>query len=90
MPFDITDCRIIDIHRHPRRSDCTNATVMVRVRERRYQEVSEHQLSIKVRATTDAGMTDEQVRTALLTRAAAILSRTLAAADLRQLPMAAE
>lgn len=89
MAFDITDCRITEIHRHPRLSDRINAKVRVTLRERRLDSTTDHALTIKVWAATSDAMTSEQVRTALLARTAAILARTIEAADLDR-PIAAE
>lgn len=83
MPFEINACSIDDIHRHPIFLDRTLARVKVTLREIRSREIFDHDLTFKVWATTDEKMTPAGVKAVLLTRAAAILKRTVSVAEIK-------
>ena len=72
MPFEVKACSIEDIHRHPVLPDRSLARVKVTLRETRAPETFDHDLTLKVWAYTDNDMTPADVRTALLTKAAAM------------------
>lgn len=90
MSFEVIHCAILAVTPHSTLSDRTNARVRVKLRETRDGQASDMELTLKVWAVTTPDMDDADVRSALLIRAAAVLSRTLAAADLPGLPIAAE
>ncbi len=83
MPFEIKACSIEDMHRHPVLSDRSLARVKVRLQEIRSPETFDHDLTLKVWAYTDNNMTPADVKTALLTKAAAILKRTVSLAEIQ-------
>ena len=83
MPFEIRACSIDDMHRHPVLPDRTLARVKVMLREIRSRETFDHDLTLRVWADTDDKMTPADVKTALLTKAAAILKRTVSVAEIQ-------
>ena len=83
MQFEIKACSIDDMHRHPVLPDRTQARVKVMLREIRSPETFDHDLTLKVWAYTDNKMTPADVKTALLTKAAAILQRTVSLAEIQ-------
>lgn len=89
MAFDLKHCALSNIARHPRLTGRTRATVTVTLRETRLGASFDHDLTLRVSAQTDDSMQPEDVKSALLTKAAAILSRTMAVASLPE-TMAAE
>lgn len=82
MPFEIKACSIDEMRRHPTLKDRTQAKVKVMLREIRSRETFDHNLTLKVWANTRDDMTPAEVKTALLTKAAAILKRTVTVAEL--------
>jgi hypothetical protein len=82
MPFEIKACSIDEMRRHPTLKDRTQARVKVMLREIRSRETFDHNLTLKVWANTDDKMTPAEVKTALLTKAAHILKRTVTVAEL--------
>jgi hypothetical protein len=82
MPFEIKACTIDEMHRHPTFADRTQAKVKVVLREIGTRESFDHNLTLKVWANTHDRMSASEVNTALLTRAAAILKRTMSVADI--------
>jgi hypothetical protein len=82
MPFEVKACRIDDMQRHPTLKDRTQARVKVMLREIRSRETFDHNLTLRVWADTREDMSPNEVKTALLTKAAAILKRTVMAAEL--------
>jgi len=83
VPFEIKACSIQDMHRHPVLQDRSLARVNVTLRETRAPETFDHDLMLKVWAYTDNDMTPADVKTALLTKAAAILKRTASLAEIQ-------
>ena len=83
MPFEVKACSIEDMHRHPVLQDRSLARVNVTLRETRAPETFDHDLMLKVWAYTDNDMTPADVKTALLTKAAAILKRTASLAEIQ-------
>lgn len=83
MPFEVKACTIDEMHQHPTFADRTQARVKVVLREITAQQAFDHNLTLKVWATTHERMTAAEVNTALLTRAAAILKRTMSVAEVR-------
>ena len=83
MPFEIKACSIEDMHRHPVLLDRSLARVNVRLQEIRSPETFDHDLTLKVWAYTDNNMTPADVKTALLTKAASILQRTVSLAEIQ-------
>ncbi|WP_423068591.1 hypothetical protein [Devosia sp. CN2-171] len=81
MPFEVKACTIDDLHRHPTFADRTQARVKVVLREITAHKAFDHNLTLKVWANTHTGMTTAEVNTALLTRAATILKRTMSVAE---------
>lgn len=86
MTFEIKACSIDEMHRHPMFHDRTQAKVRVMLRETHSREVFDHNLTLKVWAETNDKMTPAEIKTALLTKAAAILKRTVKVADLANRP----
>lgn len=82
MPFEIKACSIDEMRRHATLKDRTQAKVKVVLREIRSREVFDHNLTLKVWANTRDDMSPAEVKTALLTKAAAILKRTVTVAEL--------
>lgn len=82
MPFEVKACTIDELHRHPTFADRTQARVKVVLREITVHKAFDHNLTLKVWANTHTGMSKAEVNTALLTRAAAILKRTMTVADI--------
>ncbi len=82
MPFEIKACSIDEMRLHPTLKDRTQAKVKVMLRETLARQSFDHNLTLKVWANTDDKMTPAEVKTALLTKAAAILKRTVTAAEL--------
>lgn len=82
MGFEIRECALRDVMSHPRLKGRTRATVKVTLRETHLGIVSDHNLTLKVWANTNKDMNADEVKSALLTKAASILSRTIAVADL--------
>lgn len=82
MPFEIKACSIDEMAPHPTLKDRTQAKVKVMLRETRSSETFDHDLTLKVWADTREDMTPTEVKTALLTKAAAILKRTVTVAEL--------
>jgi hypothetical protein len=82
MPFEIKACSIDEMRRHPTLKDRTQARVKVMLREIRSREIFDHNLTLKVWADTRDDMTPTEVKTALLTKAATILKRTVTVAEL--------
>ena len=82
MPFEVKACSIDEVHRHPTFADRTQARVKVVLREIRAREAFDHNLTLRVWADTTAGMSPTDINMALLTRAATILKRTMASAEI--------
>ena len=82
MPFEVKACRIDELHRHPTFADRTQAKVKVVLREITSHHAFDHNLTLKVWANTHEKMSPAEVNTALLTRAAAILKRTMSVAEI--------
>lgn len=82
MAFDLKHCALSNIARHPKLAGRTRATVNVTLRETRYGTSFDHNLTLRVSAPTNDDMKPDEVKSALLTKAAAILSRTMAIANL--------
>jgi hypothetical protein len=82
MPFEIKACSIDEMRRHPTLKDRTQARVKVMLREIRPRETFDHNLTLKVWANTRDDMSPAEVKTALLTKAATILKRTVTVAEL--------
>ncbi len=83
MPFEIKACTINDVRRHPMFHDRTQAKVKVMLREVRSRETFDHNLTLKVWANTNDRMTPAEVNTALLSKAATILKRTVSVAEIQ-------
>jgi len=81
MPFEIKACTIDEMHRHPTFADRTQAKVKVVLREIGSRETFDHNLTLKVWANTNERMSKTEINTALLSRAATILKRTMSVAD---------
>lgn len=81
MPFEVKACSIDEMHRHPMFADRTQARVKVVLREITTRQAFDHNLTFKVWANTNERMTPAEVNTALLTRAATILKRTMTVAE---------
>jgi hypothetical protein len=90
MAFEIKECTLEDIKPHPTLLGRTVGKVKVKLRETRANETFDHDLVLKVWASTRAGMTEAQIKTALLARAAHILRKTVAIADVNLDSIAAE
>ncbi len=82
MTFEIKACSIDEMRRHPTLKDRTQANVKVMLRETLARQSFDHNLTLKVWANTDDRMTPAEVKTALLTKAAHILKRTVTVAEL--------
>jgi len=82
MPFEIKACSIDEMRRHATLKDRTQAKVKVVLREIRSRETFDHNLTLKVWANTRDDMSPNEVKTALLTKAADILKRTVKVAEL--------
>jgi hypothetical protein len=82
MPFEVKACTIDEMHRHPTFRDRTQAKVKVVLREIRAREAFDHNLTLRVWADTNDGMSSNEVKMALLTRAATILKRTMTNAEI--------
>ncbi|MGV3490485.1 MAG: hypothetical protein ACO1OG_04105 [Devosia sp.] len=82
MPFEVKACTIDEMHRHPTFRDRTQAKVKVVLREIRAREAFDHNLTLRVWADTNDGMSPGDVKMALLTRAATILKRTMTNAEI--------
>lgn len=82
MPFEVKACTIDEMHVHPTFADRTQAKVKVVLREIRAREAFDHNLTLRVWADTTAGMSSNDVKMALLTRAATILKRTMVNAEI--------
>jgi len=82
MPFEVKACTIDEKHRHPTFADRTQARVKVVLREITAHQAFDHNLTLKVWADTNDKMSAAEVNTALLTRAAAILKRTMTVAEI--------
>lgn len=82
MPFEIKACSIDHMERHPTLKGRTQARVQVMLREIRPRETFDHNLTLRVWADTRDDMSPTEVKTALLTKAASILKRTVVAAEL--------
>ena len=82
MPFEVKACTIDELHRHPTFADRTQARVKVVLREITAHKAFDHNLTLKVWANTRPGMSTAEVNTALLTRAATILKRTMSVAEI--------
>ena len=82
MPFEVKACTIDEMHLHPTFADRTQAKVKVVLREIRAREAFDHNLTLRVWANTNPGMSPTDVKMALLTRAATILRRTMSAAEI--------
>jgi hypothetical protein len=82
MPFEIKACSIDEMRRHATLRDRTQAKVKVVLREIRSRETFDHNLTLRVWANTRDDMTVTEVKTALLTKAAHILKRTVKVAEL--------
>jgi len=82
MPFEVKSCSIDEMHRHPTFKDRTQARVKVLLRESRSRETFDHNLTLKVWANNTDKMTASEVKTALLTKAATILKRTVSVAEI--------
>lgn len=83
MPFEIKACTINEVRRHPMFNDRTQAKVKVMLREIRSRETFDHNLTLKVWANTNDRMTPAEVNTALLSKAATILKRTVSVAEIQ-------
>lgn len=81
MPFEVKACTIDEKHRHPTFADRTQARVKVVLREITAHQAFDHNLTLKVWADTNDKMSAAEINTALLTRAAAILKRTMTVAE---------
>lgn len=84
MPFEVTDCSIIEMQAHPRLADRTNARLRVRLQETNASDTIDHDLVIRVWTDTRPGMSVTDIQSALLMRAAAIIRRTIASAELSE------
>lgn len=82
MPFEVKACSIADMHRHPTFADRTQAKVKVVLREIRSRETFDHDLTLRVWANTNDRMSPAEVKTALLSKAATILKRTVSVAEI--------
>jgi hypothetical protein len=82
MPFEIKACSIDHMHQHPTLKGRTQARVKVMLREIRPHETFDHDLTLNVWADTRDDMSPDEIKTALLTRAATILKRTVTVAEL--------
>lgn len=82
MPFEVKSCSIDEMHRHPTFADRTQAKVSVLLREVRSRETFDHNLTLRVWANTTDQMSPTEIKTALLTRAAIILKRTVSVAEI--------
>lgn len=82
MPFEIKACTIDEVRRHPTFKDRTQAKVKVMLREIRSRETFDHNLTLRVWANTNDKMSPSEVKTALLSKAATILKRTVSVAEL--------
>jgi hypothetical protein len=82
MPFEIKACSIDEMRLHPTLKDRTQARVRVMLRESRQRETFDHNLTLKVWANTRDDMTAAEIKTALLSKAADILKRTVSVAEL--------
>jgi hypothetical protein len=82
MPFEIKACSIDEMRRHPTFADRTQAKVKVLLREIRSRETFDHNLTLRVWANTTDKMSPAEVKTALLTKAATILKRTVSVAEI--------
>lgn len=82
MPFEVKACTIDEMHRHPTFADRTQAKVKVLLREIRSRETFDHNLTLRVWANTNDKMSASEIKTALLTRAATILKRTVSVAEI--------
>ncbi|MDB5542468.1 MAG: hypothetical protein JWQ89_4195 [Devosia sp.] len=82
MPFEVKSCSIDEMRIHPTFADRTQAKVKVLLREIRSRETFDHNLTLRVWANTTDKMSPAEVKTALLTRAAAILKRTVSVAEI--------
>ena len=82
MPFEVKACSIDEMQRHPTFADRTQAKVKVVLREIRAREAFDHNLTLRVWANTNERMSANDVKMALLTRAATILKRTMSTAEI--------
>lgn len=82
MSFEVKACAIHEVHKHPVFRERTLAKVKVLLREKRGGDSFDHNLTLRVWADTTGTMSKHDVDMALLTKAAAILKRTMAVADL--------
>ncbi len=82
MPFEVKACSIDEMHRHPMFADRTQARVKVVLREITPGQAIDHNLTLKVWADTNDQMSVAEINTALLTRAATILKRTMTVAEI--------
>lgn len=82
MPFEIKACTIDEVRRHPTFNDRTQAKVKVMLREIRSRETFDHNLTLRVWANTNDGMSPSEIKSALLSKAATILKRTVSVAEL--------
>ena len=82
MPFEIKACSIDHMERHPTLKGRTQAHVHVMLREIRPPETFDHNRTLRVWADTRDDMSPTEVKTALLTKAATILKRTVVVAEL--------
>lgn len=82
MPFEIKACTIDEVRRHPTLGGRTQAKVKVMLREVLSRKTFDHNLTLRVWAETNDRMSPHEVNTALLVKAASILKRTVAIAEL--------
>lgn len=82
MPFEVKACTIDEMQVHPTLADRTQAKVKVVLREMHAREAFDHNLTLRVWANTNERMSPNDVKMALLTRAATILKRTMSTAEL--------
>lgn len=90
MAFDLKHCVISEIAKHPRFAHRTRATVKVMLHETYGGRSFEHNLTLRVWTHTTDIMSADEVKSALLAKTAAILSRTMAHAALPEPRAAAE
>ncbi|MDB5507198.1 MAG: hypothetical protein JWR75_1836 [Devosia sp.] len=81
MAFEIRNCTLQDVAAHATIHGRTNAKVNVKLREIRAKQVYDHDLVLRVSASTTSDMSDAQIRSMLLGKAAIILNRTVRMAD---------
>ena len=88
MAFEVRNCTLQDVVAHATIHGRTNAKVRVKLREIRADQVLDHDLVLRVSATTTTEMSEAEIRSALLGKAATILNRTVRMADSAEGPAA--